>query len=45
MKNYNNNLEILKIIKLPNGHRSILLPNYDCCILQVDSKKEKRIMK
>lgn len=41
MKNYNDNLEILKIIKLPNGHRSILLPNYDCCILQVDSKKEK----
>ena len=41
MHNYNDNLEILKMIKLNKGYKSILTPNYDCCILQVNSKKEK----
>lgn len=41
MNSYNDNLEILKIIKLDKGYKSILTPNYDCCVLQVNSKKEK----
>ena len=41
MQNYNDDLEILKIIKLNKGYKSILMPNYDCCILQVNSKNEK----
>ena len=40
MKVYNNNVDILKIIKL-NGFTSINIPYYDCCILQVNSNNEK----
>ena len=40
MKKYNNAPEILKIIKL-DGFLSLNYHNYDCCILQVNSKGEK----
>ena len=37
MHNYNDEVEILKIIKL-DGFTEIKMPNYDCCILQVNEK-------
>ena len=40
MKNYNDEPRILKIIKL-DGFLSLNFHNYDCCILQVNSKGEK----
>ena len=40
MNNYNYNVEILKIIKL-NQFIISDIPNYDCCILQINEKKEK----
>ena len=40
MNVYNKNSEILKIIKL-SGIISLNIPNYDCCILQINPKNEK----
>ena len=40
MNAYNKNSEILKIIKL-SGIISLNIPNYDCCILQINPKNEK----
>ena len=42
MEKYNNNLEILKIIKLSEEKKKSLdHPNYDCCLIQVNQNKEK----
>ncbi len=40
MGKYNKNVNILKIIKLSNKNM-LDSPNYDCCILQINSKKDK----
>ena len=41
MKYYSDNPGILKIIELEKGFVSVDIPNYDCCILQVDSNNNK----
>ena len=40
MKEINNYTAILKIIRL-NGFNSANIPNYDCCILQINKNNEK----
>ena len=39
-KNYHSNIDILKIIKL-DGIISLNMPDYDCCILQVNESGDK----
>ena len=39
-KYYHDNIDILKIVKL-EGIISLNIPDYDCCILQLDKKGEK----
>ena len=41
MKKYNQNANILKIVELTNA-KKLDLPYYDCCLLYVDEKNEKK---